>query len=126
MLEIKPCTAKKKIAEYCRKCGKLPDESFYLYLALNRDELLAAALFEVGGESVKVLLYEAADEADHWLFDGMLRAGFNYAYDHGLATGCVPEAFRLSHRNLFAKLNYPVTAEFDITNFFRKYKNCNK
>ena len=124
MLEIKPCTEKKKIAETCKKCGKIPDESFYLYLAVNKDEQLAACLFEVSGDSVSALFYECADECDYWLFDGLLRAGFNYAFEQGLTTGRIPEPFRIARQRLFSKLNYPATTEFDITNFFKKYKNC--
>lgn len=124
MLEITPCTKTKRLAEYCKKCGKLPDESFYLYLATNADKQIAACLFEVDSEAVRVLLYECEDDADYWLFDGMLRAGFNYAYEQGLAKGCIPEAFRIEYQRFFGKLNYPATPEFDITNFFSKYKNC--
>lgn len=125
MLEIKLCTDKKTVAGYCGKCGKVPDEAFYLYLAADKDKRLAAALFEVGNQSVSVLLYECEDGTDYWLFDGMLRAGFNYAFDQGLETGHIPEKFRLKHSRLFEKLNYPAAAEFNITNFFKKYKNCN-
>lgn len=124
MLEIKPCTERKKIAEYCKKCGELPDEAFYLYLAVSREEQLAACLFKVSGDCVTARFYECADEGDYWLFDGMLRAGFHYAYEQGIPTGCIPESFRAERQRLFSKLNYPITPEFDITNFFKKYKNC--
>lgn len=124
MLEIKPCTDLKPIAEYCKKCGKIPSDEFYLYLAVNSDKQLGACLFEVGGEAVTVIYYDCADENDYWLFDGMLRAGFNYAFEQGLKTGCIPEPFRMRFQRFFAKLNYPITTEFDITNFFKKYKNC--
>jgi len=124
MLELKPCIEKKRIAEYCKKCGKLPDDSFYLYLAADKEQQLAACLFEVSGNGVSVLFYDCADESDYWLFDGMLRSGFNYAFEQGIATGRIPEPFRIQFKHLFSKLNYPVTTEFDITNFFQKYKNC--
>lgn len=124
MLEIKSCTEPKPIAEFCKKCGKIPDKSFYLYLATNSDKQLGACLFEVSGEAVTPLYYECEDETDYWLFDGLLRAGFNYAFEQGIATGSIPEAFRIKHQRFFSKLNYPITSEFDITNFFKKYKNC--
>lgn len=125
MLEIKPCTDKKKLLKYCKECGKIPDESFYLYIATNKEQHLAACLFEVSGDSVRVLLYHCEDETDYWMFDGMLRSGFNYASEQGITTGCIPESFRIKYHWFFSKLNYPITAEFDITNFFQKYKNCN-
>lgn len=125
MLEIKPCTDLKPIAEYCKLCGKIPDDSFYLYLAENNGKRLGSCLFEVSGEAVTVLYYDCADETDYWLFDGMLRAGFNYAFEQGLETGRIPEPFRIKFQRFFAKLNYPIAPEFDITNFFKKYKNCN-
>lgn len=130
MLELKKCTDKKLFTQYCKKCGKIPDESFFMYIASDRDKLLAAALFEVECESVSVLMYECADssagETDYWLFDGIMRAGFNYASEQGIETGCISESFRLEWHKLFEKLNYPAAAEFNITNFFKKYKNCNK
>lgn len=124
MLEIKPCTHTKELAEYCRKCGKIPDEAFYLYVAEDKGKRLAACLFEVESGGVRVLLYECEDESDYWLFDGMLRAGFNYAWEQGITAGFIPERFRIKHQRFFAKLNYPAQPEFDITNFFQKYKNC--
>jgi hypothetical protein len=124
MLEIKPSTDKKRIAAFCRRLGKLPSEAFYLYTAENAGETLASCLFEVGGEAVAFLLYDCVDMNDYWLFDGMLRAGFNYAFEHGIVTGIIPEEQRAQYEGLFAKLKYPAAPEFDITNFFKKYKNC--
>jgi hypothetical protein len=102
----------------------LPGEAFYLYIAENSGKTIASCLFEVGGDSVAFLLYECEDKDDYWLFDGMLRAGFNYAFEHGISTGCIPEEQRMRYAGLFARLNYPAAPEFDITNFFKKYKNC--
>jgi hypothetical protein len=124
MLEIKPSTDKKLIAAQCRKLGLLFGEAFYLYVAVNSGDIIASCLFEVGGNSVSFLLYECEDKDDYWLFDGMLRAGFNYAFENGIGTGRIPEEQRLWYAGLFAKLNYPAATEFDITNFFKKYKNC--
>lgn len=124
MLTITPCLDKQTVAAYCKKCRKLYSAAFYLYLAKDRDELLAAGLFEVGGEQVQVVLYEADDQNDPFLFDGILRAGLNYAAEQGITKGVIPEAFRLAHGELFARLNYPIQSAFDISNFFHKYKNC--
>lgn len=124
MLTITPCVDKPEIAAWCKKCGKVPSAAFYLYRAENRGEPLAAALFEVGGDQVQVVRYEAADPADYFLFDGILRAGLNYAAEQGIEQGYLPEEFRLSHEGLFSKLNYPIQPRFNITNFFQKYKNC--
>lgn len=124
MLEIKPSTELKQVAEYCKKCGKAPGEEFYLYIAVNADKQLAACLFEVGGEAVTVLYYDCGDENDYWLFDGMLRSGFNYAFEQGINSGRIPEPFRIKFQRFFSKLNYPISTDFDITNFFNKYKNC--
>ena len=123
MLEVKPSTDPKLLAEYCKLCGKIPGPQFFLYLATQRGELLAAGLFEIGSSSVDVVFYRG-DAEDPWLLDAVLRAGLNYAASHGITIGRLPEEFRQAHGALFAKLNYPLEAEFDITNFFRKYKNC--
>jgi len=123
MLEIKPSTDSKLIAGYCRQCGKIPGPQFYLYLAKQRGELLAAGLFEIGSTSVNAVFYQG-DDSDAWLLDAILRAGLNYAASHDITTGRLSEELRQAHGALFAKLNYPLEAEFDITNFFRKYKNC--
>lgn len=125
MLEIKPSLDNRLIAAYCKKCGKLPGPEFYLYQATNRGEQLAAALFEVTSDRVSVLWYQAEDEGDFYLLDAVLRAGLNYAAEHGISTGCLPEEFRQAHSASFAKMNYPAQSVFDITNFFAKYKNCN-
>lgn len=124
MLTITPCLDKAAIAAYCKKCRKPWSAAFYLYRAENRGQVLAAGLFEVGGDQVQVMLYEAEDPADPFLFDGILRAGLNYAADQGIPNGFIPEDFRYAHRGLFAQLNYPIQPVFDITNFFQKYKNC--
>ena len=124
MLEIKPSTDKRQIAACCKKAGLFPSEAFYLYIAENNGQTLASCLFEVGGDSVAFRFYKCEDKTDYWLFDGMLRAGFNYAWGQGISTGRIPEEQRLVHAGLFAKLNYPAAHEFDITNFFKKYKNC--
>lgn len=124
MLTITPCLDKQMVASYCKKCRKPYSAAYYLYLAQNREELLGAALFEVGSDAVSVLFYEAADPADAFLFDGVVRAGLNYANQQGLENGVIPEEFRHAHRELFAKLNYPAQPQFNINNFFAKYKNC--
>lgn len=124
MLELKPCGDKKQFLEACRRCGKIPCEAFYLYVAEDRGELLAQALFEVTSEHVRAVDYVAGNPGDFWLFDGLLRAGFHYAGEQGIEKGIIPEAFRLKHEAIFAKLNYPAVPEFNIVNFFKKYKNC--
>ena len=124
MLEIIPNLDDKLLAVYCKKCGKLHGPSFYLYLAIDRGETLAAGLFEVESNRVNVVYYESVEEDPH-LFDAVLRAGLNYAAEHGISKGYLPEPFRSHHRTFFAKLNYPPQSLFDITNFFRKYKSCN-
>lgn len=124
MLTIAPCLEKETVVSYCKKCRKVYSAAFYLYLAENRGETLAAGLFQVDSDSVQVVYYEGVDPADHFLFDGVLRAGLNYAAEHGIQNGLIPEEFRHTHRELFSQLTYPIHAQFDITNFFQKYKNC--
>ncbi|MCL2580697.1 MAG: hypothetical protein FWE32_11840 [Oscillospiraceae bacterium] len=123
MLEITPTTDVNLLTAYCKKCGKLPDPAFYLYIAKDRDVQLAAGLFEIFSDSVEVVFYHA-DETDPHLFDAILRAGLNYAAEHGIKTGRLPETFRQEHAERFHELNYPDWPEFDITNFFKKYKYC--
>ena len=123
MIEIKPCTDLRLVAEYCRQCGRIPGPQFYLYLVKERDNLLAAGLFEIDSSSVDAVFYQGYEQ-DAWLLDAVLRAGLNYAASHGIPTGRLPEEFSSAHGALLAKLNYPLEAKFDITNFFRKYKNC--
>lgn len=124
MLEITPCLDDKLLIAYCRKCDRLPGPAFYLYLAENRGEIQAAGLFEVESDRVNAVYYESIEREDAYLFDAVLRAGLNYAAGQGIPKGCLPEAFRDRHRELFAQLNYPPQSVFDITNFFSKYKNC--
>lgn len=124
MLTITPCLEKQTVAAYCKKCGKLYDAAYYLYLAENRGEVQAAGLFEVGGDRVSTIYYEGLEPDDHFLFDGILRAGLNYAAEQGIENGHIPEEFRQAHKALFGKLNYPIQPDFNIVNFFQKYKNC--
>lgn len=126
MLTITPRLDAKTVAAYCQKYGKPYSEAFYLYLAENRGEVQAAGLFEVGGDRVTVAYFEALDQADYFLFDGVLRAGLNYAAEQGVENGRIPERFRTEHKELFDRLNYPVQPDFNITNFFQKYKNCGR
>lgn len=123
MLEIKPCLDKTVIAPYCKRCGRLAGDAFYLYRATDGEEVLAAGLFQVESSRVVVVYYEGAQE-DHFLFDGILRAGLNYAAEQGIELGYIPEEFRQAHKAMFQKLNYPASPEMNITNFFQKYKNC--
>lgn len=124
MLSITVCLDKPTIISFCRRSKKPFSEAFYLYRAQNGEQVLAAALFEVNGDHVSVISYETEAPDDLSLFDGMLRAGLHYASEQGIETGCIPESFRFVHRDLFAKLNYPISPTFNITNFFNKYKNC--
>lgn len=126
MLTITPCLDRLTVASYCKKCKKVYSAGAYLYRAENRGELLAAGLFEISADRVEVLLYEAQDTADVHLFDGILRAGLNYAAEHGVENGLISEMFYFQHVSLFNQLNYPADPLFNITNFFRKYKNCKK
>ena len=59
MLEIIPNLDDKLLALYCKKCGKLHGPSYYLYLAIDRGETLAAGLFEVESDQVNVVYYES-------------------------------------------------------------------
>lgn len=124
MLEIKPCTDKQTILPYCKKAGLPYTEAFYLYRALDSVKVLAAGLFQVGGNQVDVVLYESGEPGDHFLFDAVLRAGLNYAASFDIQSGHIPEPFRQRHEKLFEKLNFPPDPVFGISNFFTKYKNC--
>ncbi len=124
MLTIKPYEDKATIIQYCKKCKRLYSDGLYLYLAKDGSQQLAAALFEIGGEHVEVVFYETTDQEDFALFDTMLRAGLNYANEHGISLGHIPEEFRQTHKTLFDKINFPIHPTFNINNFFQKYKNC--
>lgn len=124
MLTISPCLEKQTVALYCKKCKRIYSAGFYLYRAEHNGEILAAGLFEISADQVQVLFYESEDNSDAYLFDGILRAGLNYAAEQGIENGVIPEEFHAEHSALFAKLNYPVQLQFNITNFFCKYKNC--
>lgn len=124
MLEIKPNLNKTDVAAQCRACGKVVSEAFYLYTAKDGGRELASGLFEMEGDRVVVLRYEGVDPDDYFLFDGILRAGLNYAAEQGVALGYVPETFRQENAGYFSKLRYPAEPEWNIVNFFAKYKNC--
>ena len=123
MLEITPSFDAGLLAKYCKQCEKLPGPAFYLYLAKDREAQLAAGLFEIFSDRVEAVFYEGDGDDPH-LFDAVLRAGLNYAAGQGIQTGRLTEGFRQRYAALFAPLNYPDWPEFDITNFFAKYKNC--
>ena len=124
MLEIKPYLDRATVSGYCRKCGKPYSEAFYLYLAKDGGETLAAGLFEMQPDRVTALHYESTDPQDFFLLDGILRAGLNYASEQGVETGVLPEELRQAHKAAFERLNYPPECEMNIVNFFTKYKNC--
>jgi hypothetical protein len=123
MLTINLFTDKAHVAPACKRHGKLYSEAFYLYAAENRGELLAEGLFEVKSELAQISAYSGPED-DPALFDGILRAGLNYAGEQGIEKGSIPEDFRYQRRGMFRKLNYPVATTFNIVNFFQKYKNC--
>jgi hypothetical protein len=124
MLEIKPNLTKPAIAGACRQCGRAYSEAYYLYTAADGGEVLAAGLFEMRSDRVVAVHYESTDPGDHFLFDGILRAGLNYAAGQGVELGLIPESFRQENRHCFEKLRYPPEREWNIVNFFQKYKNC--
>ena len=123
MLTISPVLDRAGVVPLCREAGVTYTGAFYAYRAENRGTTLACALFEVLDDSVRVVSYKGQKDVD--LFDGLLRAGFQYAGKEGIETGCIPEPFRQAYHTRFAVLNYPAAAQFNITNFFAKYKNCN-
>jgi len=123
MLSISLCTDIRRTIAACKSFGKIYGVEFYLYEAVGGEEILGAILFEVKSELVETVGYRGPGD-DPGIFDGLLRAGLNYAQKHGIETGCVPESFRRENRALFAVLNYPAEVSFSIVNFFGKYKNC--
>lgn len=124
MLTINLITDKGTVAELCKDLGLVYHPGYYCYSAADRGELLATGLFEIGANSASIVNYSSADADDHFLFDGILRAGFNYAGQQGIENGVIPESIRKRFKELFGKLNYPAEAVFSINNFFSKYKNC--
>ena len=123
MLSISLCTDNRRIAAACKSFGKIYGDEFYLYESVYNNEILGGILFEVKSCLVEVVGYQGPDD-DFGLFDGLLRAGLNYAEKHGIEAGCIPELFRYENRSLFIHLNYPPEIVFNIVNFFGKYKNC--
>ena len=124
MIEIKPNLTKEDIVAYCRKCGKTFSEALYLYAAEDRGEILAAGLFEMQSDRVEAVMYDSALPEDYFLFDGVLRAALNYASGQGVEIGVIPEPFRQDNSSHFSKFSYPPEAEWNIVNFFNKYKGC--
>jgi hypothetical protein len=126
MLEIKPIFGGAHVAAACSRAGIQPGAGCYLYRATDGDTLLAQGLFDIRGDRVTAVGYEPSPEAagDFYLFDGILRAGLNYASGQGVELGFLPEGFREANAAYFARLNYPPEPELNIVNFFKKYKNC--
>lgn len=124
MLTITLELSKDKVLEYTKKSKQIYDAGHYLYLAKDNGEVLAAGLFKIEGDMSYIAYYETTEEKDYHLFDGILRAGFNYAGDQGISTGMIPESFREQYTGFFERLNYPNQPMFEISNFFSKYKNC--
>lgn len=112
------------ILPYCKDVGRAYHPGYYLYVAEDSNETLASGLFEIKADSVETVDYRGVDAEDFSLFDGILRAGFNYAGEQGIPKGFIPEGFRAQHKDMFDKLNYPNESSFSIENFFSKYKNC--
>jgi len=123
MLSIGLCRDSRRTAAACKHFGKIYGNEFYLYEALSSDEILGSILFEVKSSLVETVGY-SGPQGDFALFDGLIRAGLNYAEMHGIEAGGIPEPFRQEHQALFAHLNYPPQTVFNIVNFFGKYKNC--
>ena len=123
MLSISLCRDSRRIAAVCKSFSKIYGDEFYIYEAIGNGEMLGEILFEVKSSFVEASGYNGPGD-DFGLFDGLLRAGLNYAQKHGIEAGCIPETFRHENRALFARLNYPPEAVFNIVNFFGKYKNC--
>lgn len=124
MLTITPCLEKEPVQAFAKKCQKVYHAGMYLYQAVERGNVVATALFEITSELVQICYYEADEPDDHFLFDGVFRAGLNYAAEQGLETGLIPESFCARQSRLLAGLKYPMQEAFNITNFFQKYKNC--
>ncbi|WRS26823.1 hypothetical protein U6B65_10850 [Oscillospiraceae bacterium MB08-C2-2] len=124
MLEIKPCLEVQPVAAFCRASGRVYSGAFFIYQAMNRGEELGAALFEMQGDRIEAVAYRTTQPEDHWLLDGVLRAGLNYAAEHGIINGVLGVGFLESAYSLLEKLNLPRSSVFNIHNFFSKYKNC--
>ena len=124
MLTITATLDRETLLPYCKE-SKIPyNPGLYLYIARDRDDILGAGLFQIEGDTVSFLHYFPADTDDHFVFDGVLRAGFNYATEQNIPTGEIPVLMRKQHQTCFEKLNYPNETSFTIDNFFSKYKNC--
>lgn len=122
MLEILPVTERDIVSGYSSKC-KLPfSQALYVYVAKDGTKTIAGALFEVKSDYVQILYYDG--DTEFFIFDAILRAGLNYAAENGIEYGYIPEEFRHKYNSVFINLNYPPVTKFDITNFFKKYKNC--
>jgi len=126
MVEIKPNLKKDDILAYCRKCGRPYSEAFYLYTAEDRGKIFAAGLFEMHSDRVEAVLYDSSPPEDIYLFDGILRAALNYASGQGVQIGVIPDRFRQDNGAYFSRLTYPAEIEWNIVNFFSKYKTCRR
>lgn len=124
MLTIRANTQKENILPYCRAL-KIPyNKGLYLYEAKDKDQVLGAALFEISGTKAEALCYTTHPEESHFIMDGVLRAGFNYAAEQHVPVGGIAETVRKEYAHFFEQLNYPNESQFNIQNFFAKYKNC--
>lgn len=124
MLSISPCLDKQILAEYCKKCRKPYHAGLYLYRAENNNQIQATGLFEITEDFVQLLYYESIFPEDVFLFDGVFRAGMNYAAEQGIENAFIPAEFGNAHENFFMHFDYPLNTRFNITNFFAKYKKC--
>jgi len=122
MISIGLCRDIRRAAAFCKDFDKIYGNEFYLYEAADNQGFRGGILFEVKSYLVEAVGYNGPN--DRHLFDGLLRAGLNYAEKHGIEAGCLPETFRQSNHTLFAELNYPPETVFNIVNFFGKYKSC--
>lgn len=124
MLTILPMLEQKDVVPYCQKLHKIYHPGFYLYVGKDKGKRLATGLFEIQKDHVQVVYYESEDPEDIHLLDGILRAGFHYADQHGIPSGMIPISFYKKQKKQLEQLNYPSQPLFDISNFFAKYKNC--
>lgn len=124
MLEINVCSKKDFLLPICKKIKYPYSSALYAYVAKNKGVMLACALFFIHPDYVEIIYYESTDENDDAMFDGVLRAGLNYASSNNINSGYVSEEFRENNKQLFKKINFPNEAKFNINNYFLKYKNC--
>ncbi len=86
MIEIREETDRLKIKEICEKAGVVFSGDVYMRAMFDGGEQIGCCLVGIDGDRAEVLYFEPTDDIP--LADGILRASYRFALDHGCAEVC--------------------------------------